>query len=163
MMGKNRMYEENRKSINALVGCKFHCVYCVPSFQRQMKRQRCPRCKLYEPHPHLDRLLKPPPKTFGKDFILFPSSADPCFAKLNKFKQMMDYAEQYPDRTFLTQSKNPEYFYRYEYEYGKFPENVILGTTFETDRLAFDTPSKYHFYTEISKAPPSRRTIALYA
>ena len=101
----NRMYEENRRSLNAYVGCKFNCVYCKPSFQRQMKRQknRCRLCYDYAPHFHSERLLKPPPKTVGDQFIFFPSSADLAFATLFEMCDMIEYAKKYSDRQFLMQ------------------------------------------------------------
>ena len=141
------MYKENRMSLNAFVGCRHECVYCKPSFQRQMKRQKCPLCKIFVPHIHIDRLKKTPPKTKQGEFIFFPSSGDLAFAIPEVVQVHIDYAEKYPDRTFLIQSKTPEFFKDYD-----FPDNVILGTTIETNLALFETPSKYNYYSEISKA-----------
>jgi hypothetical protein len=53
------------------------------------------------------------------------------------------------ERTFLIQSKNPRIFNDY-----RFPRNVLLGTTIETNRD--------NLYEEISKAPlPSQRYKAM--
>lgn len=146
----SRMYRERKKSINAWVGCLHECTYCVSSFQRQMKRQknRCLSCYNYEPHFHPERLLKAPPRTVGKEFIFFPSSGDLAFTNRNVVMAHIDYAEKYRDRTFLIQTKNPVWFSDYT-----FPENVILGTTIESNQRWFFTPSKYREYREISKAP----------
>jgi len=141
------MYVENRKSVNAFVGCGHNCVYCKPSFQRQMKRQKCPNCKSFVPHSHLSRLDKRPPKTKQGEFIFFPSSGDLAFAIPGVVRAHVDYARKYADRTFLIQSKNPEFFKHYA-----FPGNVILGTTIETNILFFETPSEYRYYSEISGA-----------
>lgn len=150
------MYTENRKSINAFVGCDFGCVYCVPSFQRQMKRQknRCKLCYAYMPHFHPKRLLKSPPKTRDDEFIFFPSSGDLSWASNFVIEKHISYARKYPDRDFLIQSKNPSFFSKH-----KWSNNVILGTTLETNSIIFpDTPSIYHWYASISKAPnPSNR------
>lgn len=145
-----RMYAENRKSINWFVGCGHNCVYCKPSFQRQAKRSRkhCQKHYDYEPHAHLEKLEKPPPLTLGDEFIFFPSLGDPCFATPDEFKLMLGYVKVWSDRTFLIQSKNPAFFLDYQ-----FPDNVILGTTIETDQTYFHTPSKYLYYQQISKAP----------
>jgi len=144
-----RMYKENRKTINWFVGCKHDCVYCRPSFQRQMMRQkkRCLKCYNYEPHAHLERLLKRPPKTVGDEFIFFPSSGDPAFASLFELDTALQYARRYKNTKFLIQSKNPSCFINIA-----FPDNVILATTIETNQRDFDTPSKYKSYSEISKA-----------
>jgi len=148
MSEENRMYKENRKSINFFVGCEFNCIYCIPSFQRQMKRQKCPQCKTYTPHPHLERLKKPPPKTKGDEFIFFPSSSDWAFIPKQIGEEAIAYMEKYSDRKFLCQTKDPRCFARW-----KFPENAILAITLETN---FATLTR-----EISKAPdPVERLIA---
>jgi len=147
------MYKENAKSLNWFVGCNHGCIYCVPSFQRQMKRRgkKCLKCYNYEPHAHLERLLKAPPKTQGKDFVFFPSSGDPAYASEKEWKTAIAYTEKYPDTTFLIQSKDPICFLPYI-----FPDNVILGTTAETNLITFHVEhSKYEFYCDISRAPYS--------
>ena len=145
------MYKENAKSINWFVGCNHGCIYCVPSFQRQMKRRgkKCLKCYNYEPHAHLERLLKAPPKTQGKDFVFFPSSGDPAYASRKEWETAIAYTEKYSDTTFLVQSKDPICFLPY-----KFPDNVILGTTAETNLVYFHIQNcKYEFYSDISGAP----------
>lgn len=157
------MYPENRKSINAFVGCNHGCIYCVPSFQRQAKRQRknCELCYRFEPHFHKERLLKAPPKTEKDDFIFFPSMGDPAFCQPGEFKAMLSYARKYGDRRFLIQTKAPQFFRYYDDE---FPQNVILGVTLETNLSYFQTPSEFHTYESISKAPiPMSRAIDFHA
>ena len=153
---KLHMYKENRKSINWFVGCNHNCIYCIPSFQRQTKRRgkKCLKCYNYEPHAHLERLLKPPPKTQGKTFVFFPSSGDPAYASAKEWKEAISYTEKYSDVTFLVQSKDPICFSPY-----KFPDNVILDVTVETDLLSFNIKDcKYKYYSDISRAPyPIRR------
>lgn len=148
------MYQEAQdKTLNPFVGCLHHCIYCVPSFQRQMKRQknRCIRCYNYVPHAHLERLKRPPPKTGPNEFIFMCDMGDLAFAKPNWVREIIAYMYKYQDRTFLIQSKAPGFFRAYSW-----PINVILGTTIETNKTIFDTPSKYRFYEEISKAPPPK-------
>jgi len=148
----SHMYAENRKTINWFVGCVHNCIYCKPSFQRQMKRQKhnCPRCYHYEPHAHLERLLKSPPKTFGDEFVFFPSSGDIAFASLNELNSSLDYVHKYPSTTFLMQSKDPFCFLLKR----NFPNNLILGTTIETNKTLFaKTPSEFKSYQQISNAP----------
>ncbi len=144
----SRMYRENVKSLNAFVGCCHGCVYCKPSFQRQMKRQKCQFCKTFVPHYHNERLWKILPKTGEGEFIFFPSCGDLAFATPDVVRDHIEFAKKWSDRTFLVQSKNPEVFLHY-----KFPDNVILGTTIETNLYPFHTPSKYEYYSGISKAP----------
>ena len=116
-----------------------------------MKRQkkRCVLCYNYVPHFHQERLNKAPPKTVGDEFIFFPSSGDLAFATRFTVEQHIQYAEKYPDRNFLVQSKAPNFFLNHEW-----PRNIILGTTIETtEKHWFTEPSKFVAYSEISKAP----------
>jgi len=146
------MYQENVKSINWFVGCGHDCIYCKPSFQRQMKRQKnhCLRCFNYQPHDHLERLLQAPPKTSGLDFVFFPSSGDPAYANQKEWQVAIDYTWKHPETTFLIQSKDPLVAFALK----KFPDNVILDVTIETNLLSFHIPScKYEYYSDISRAP----------
>ena len=148
---KNLMYEQNRKSLNWFVGCRHECVYCKPSFQAQMKRQlhNCKTCYLFEPHAHLERLTKAPPKTNNGEFIFFPSSGDPIYASQEEWKKAIEFCKKWTDRIFLIQSKDPYCFLPFV-----FPDNVVLDATLETDLIWFtDSPSVYKNYREISKAP----------
>lgn len=125
------MYNEAKKSLNFFVGCKHNCTYCVSSFQRQMKRQRkrCEQCYTYEPHSHVERLDKRPPKTYGDEFIFFPSASDWAYIPQEIGERAVEYMKKYRDRKFLCQTKNPSCFYCYE-----FPENTILAITLETNK-----------------------------
>lgn len=121
------------------------------------QKKRCLKCYNYEPHAHLERLLKRPPKTIGQEFIFFPSSGDPAFASLFELDTALQYARRYRNTKFLIQSKNPGCFIDID-----FPDNVILATTIETNRGTFGTPSKYKTYAEISQAPsPYSRYLAM--
>lgn len=145
------MYHENRKSINAFIGCLHECIYCKPSFQRQAKRQkqRCLECYTFKPHFHWKRLTHAPPKTSGDEFLFFPSMGDPCFAMRDYFSAMLNYADRYLGRTFWIQTKNPTFLQGYN-----FPPNVILAITMETDKAFFyNNPSQYCGYNQVSKAP----------
>jgi hypothetical protein len=65
---------------------------------------------------------------------------DIAFCEPNWMQQILARIKQFQDRTFLIQSKNPSVFRNYH-----FPENVLLGTTIETNRD--------DLYREISSAP----------
>lgn len=145
-----RMYPESVKSINWFVGCHHGCIYCEPSFQKLMMRQACKLCKDYVPHAHLERLLKTPPKTREKGFVFFPSCGDPCFADIAEWDAAILYAERHPETTFIIQSKNPACFLPLSY-----PDNVILGTTIETNLRSFLHKPTNHIvcYRNISRAP----------
>lgn len=143
----SNMYSASVKQWNPFVGCNFDCSYCGSSFQRQAKRQkqRCMRCYNYEPHTHPKRLKNYLPKTKDGEFIFTCASADISFCPTPFFEKIIKRIKELPDRTFLLQSKDPKTFNRVD-----IPDNVILGTTLETNRE--------DLYKGISKAPsPSKR------
>lgn len=151
-----KMYEENIKSINWFVGCGHDCVYCEPSFQRQAKRSRkhCQKHYDYEPHSHLEKLSKAPPKTNANEFVFFPSLGDPSFASVTELSIALDYVKKFKETTFLMQTKAPCMFLLSR----KFPENLILGITLETNKRYFKTPSLFRDYRQMSYAPlPTHR------
>ena len=153
-MTKGNMYEDAIYRWNVFVGCKFDCIYCKKSFQAQMKRQKpmidkngrergCQECYDYKPHFHLDRLYNKLPKTTGDQFIWVGSSGDISFIDDSWMLLILKRITECPDRTFFFQTKNPKWFQNW-----RFPDNVILGITLESN-----IP-----YPDISKAPtPWRR------
>ena len=145
------MYRQSIKSWNPFVGCEYDCVYCMSSFKRQMKRRKkhCLDCYNFRPHFHGERLGNSLPRTNEKDFIFCCDMGDVAFCEHEWMQQMLARIKELPDRTFLIQSKNPSIFKKY-----RFPENVLLGTTIETDRD--------ELYQGISCAPlPSQRYRAM--
>lgn len=154
MIPKN-MYSDAIYRWNVVVGCKFDCVYCKPSFQRQMKRQKptidkngkkrgCQKCYDYIPHVHEDRLTddyckKYFPKKIEEDqFIWIGSSGDISFIEDKYMERIFEIINQYSQLTFFFQTKSPIWFQKWD-----FPKNVVLGITLE---------SNIH-YPLISKAP----------
>ena len=139
------MYQDAIFRWNCFVGCKFNCVYCKKSFQAQMRRQirNCRFCGNYIPHFHEERVTKEYtekhfPETSGDEFIWVGSSGDISFIEYPDMLKILNRIEEYPDRTFFFQTKNPEFFSKFI-----FPPNVILGITLESDI----------YYREISNAP----------
>ena len=148
---KDTMYAENKYFPDVFKGCKHECIYCLPSFQRQAKRQKqnCEKCYTFEPHAHLERLNRKSPKTTGKQFVFFPKGGDLAFAHPTHILEMLKFVENNQQTTFLFgQTKAPQYLSNYHY-----PQNAILAITLETNRTEFDTPSKIKNYNDISLAP----------
>jgi len=150
-MNASTMYKESIEPWNPFVGCEHGCVYCESSFKRQMKRRKrqCMDCYDFKPHFHPERLSRSLPRTEGDDFIFCCDMGDVAFCKPEWMQKILARIEQLSDRTFLIQSKNPRILNDY-----RFPGNVFLGTTIETNRD--------DLYVGISKAPlPSRRFEAM--
>jgi len=129
----------NAKTYNPFVGCRFDCIYCKPSFQAQMKRQkhRCMDCYNYTPHEHPNRLGKMP----NNEIVFVCGDGDISFATPEYTHKIIDtvISKSKPWQTVYFQSKNPEYFEQFV-----FPSNVVLITTLETD--------DDEIYKDISKA-----------
>lgn len=149
MKPRSNMYPLSVQQLNFWVGCDFGCSYCKPSFQRQLKRWakgKCEFCYKYQPHSHykdrVDLKSRQLPRTKYMQFIFLNATGDIASAPTSELETHMDFVESYPDRTFLLQSKDPATFQRYIH---LFPENLILGTTIETQN--------YILTRKISKAP----------
>ena len=149
----DNMYD-NVKTWNPFKGCLFDCVYCVPTFQRQAKRQKhiCKRCYRYEPHFHSDRLKSIP----SAETIFVAGNGDISFAKTENIMKIIDAIKDHNKRCsykmYYFQSKDPSTFDRFKNE---LPDNSILLTTLETD---IDKYSDGSVYGDYSKAPsPSKR------
>ena len=138
----NHMYS-GVKTWNPYVGCRFNCVYCVPSFQRQAKRRKkwCEKCYNYEPHFHPERLSRVP----NAKTIFACAYGDIAFASLEWLEQIIDVIKKHPDKEFYLQSKDPTIFEKIAELGIEFPDNLVLGTTIETD--------DNNGYWKISKAP----------
>lgn len=141
------MYGNSVMQWSLFVGCKFECVYCIPSFQKQMKRRKnkCKDCYEYKPHFHEERLTDSLPLTPPGTFIWVCSSSDISFMKRSDLERVFARIREFPDRTFFIQTKNPKALQGIE-----IPNNVLIGITLETNRD--------EGYAEISNAPlPSVR------
>ena len=130
---------------NPFKGCKFDCSYCVPSFKKQSKRNKCPNCSAYTPHCHQDRIAGSVPST---PIIFVCGNADISFCPPVFTRRIIERVKDNSRRsrrpkTFYFQSKTPKYF---EPFLAEFPDNVVLLTTLETNRDAG--------YRKVSQAPP---------
>ena len=143
------------KQWSPFVGCKHDCIYCISSFQRQLKRQkqRCIRCYNFSIHTHPNRLTTSLPLTVGNQYIFTCSNGDIAFCNTVYLNQILNRIQQYPNSTFLIQSKDPANAFFRNGKQVQFPENIIVGTTLETNR-----DELYSMNYAISKAPlPSQR------
>ncbi len=135
------MYDE-AKTWNAFVGCEFDCLYCVPSFKAQARRQRrnCGLCYDYAPHFHEERLGRIP----NSRIVFVCGCSDVSFAPEDALRKIIRTVRERgkPDQIFYFQSKRPECFEPY---LGELPENAVLVTTLETNRA--------EGYPAVSKAP----------
>lgn len=157
-MQKSKMYFERPKNGNIPVMryCAFACIYC--NFRRFLKLSPCEQCRKNENHSHLEVLLRTPPKTAPGQFLTVGLSGDISFMPVEEFYQVIEYCRKWKDRTFLIQSKNPAYFLRFQEHIMplRIPDNVILGTTIESNLSAMQSSEPSHkvvAYNEISQAP----------
>ncbi len=143
----DKMYHFSREQKNPEVGCEFDCKYCA--FRKLQQRfATCRDCKAFKPHYHLERFRKAPARTAENEFISLCLNGDVSFASAEFIFKLIKYCEQWYDRTFLLQSKNPARFLDF-----KFPYNVVLATTIETNYRHIGKDNIP--YSSISKAPQS--------
>jgi len=150
----NNMYALSVKQWSPFVGCNHDCIYCAPSFQRNIKRAsgRCPqlspdgttKCYAFAPHFHEERLDQRPPRTRFLQFIFTCANGDIAFATDDQVRRILDTIRAHNDRTFLLQTKDPgRAFSRPGI---KLPRNLVAGITLETNRD--------ELAQRVSKAPP---------
>lgn len=154
----DRMYSHRRENIGIVEGCPFGCIYC--QFKKLQRRFGKGTDDInYIPHYHLERLHKNPMSTSGIEFVTIGLNGDISCASDEVMEQVIQYCTNWKDRTFLLQTKSPERFTHF-----KYPGNVILGITLETNRDTIwgngrkDEPyvpagAKLTKYNQISKAP----------
>ena len=146
-MKKSNMYA-NAETWSVFKGCAFACTYCVPSFQRQAKRQMhvCSRCYAYEPHEHPERLTVAAVPG-GADIVFVAGNGDIAFADATLVPRICEVIKirnrKHPNVVYYLQSKRPECFAPH---LAVLPPNVMLVTTLETNRD--------DGYSLISTAPP---------
>lgn len=133
----SKMYFNRKTNIAAYRGCNFNCIYCA--FKNTLRFQKCTQCKKYEPHAHIETLLKNPPQTKDGEFIAVGMNGDVAFASKGEMSDMIRYCKEGSDRTFMMQSKDPRCFLPFD-----IPENLIICTTIETN---------WDFTKDYSKAP----------
>lgn len=154
-MTTNKMYSERVGNIPVMRYCKFKCVYC--GFQKFLGISNCQDCRDNKNHSHLEVLQRTPPKTKPGQFLTIGLSGDVSFCSHDDLVQISSYCAGWPGRTFLIQSKNPAVFLEHYW-----PDNVILGTTIETNILAWSSDNGLESYDNISKAPiPEKRYEAM--
>ena len=157
---KANMYSDSVKQWNCFVGCFYDCVYCEKSFKAQMKRQKhnCIECYNYEPHFHENRLNDKLPRTYGDEFIWCCSSSDIHFAEKEWIEKILDRIYEMPERTFFFQTKDPDIFNNF-----RFPENVLLGVTIETNRYypISSAPHPYLRMTAFERVQHPRKVITI--
>ena len=139
----------NTKTWNPFVGCAFDCLYCEPSFKRQLKRVAgnigCIHCLNYMPHYHPGRLSRIP----SAPIVFVCGTGDITFCQsffVREIFEAIDNHRPRKEKTYYFQSKDPKCFNKYLDWFKANEDKVILLTTIETNRD--------ECYTKISKAPP---------
>ncbi len=121
---KGNMYGFVTHTWNAIKGkCSHNCSYCY------MKRFPQKEIRLDENEFKTD---------LGKGNFIFVGSSTDMFADdvpIDWIIKTIEHCKKYPKNTYLFQTKNPVMFHRHKKD---FPENTILATTIETNRV---TPS----------------------
>ncbi len=161
MSKRKNMYKLSVCSWQPFVGCGFNCVYCTKSFKAQVKRQKqnCQKCYDYIPHEHPERLEQPLPKTGYMEFIFVCPFSDISFCETEYLQKIVDRIRKEKDKTFLVHSKDPLIFNTVFW-----PDNVILGTTIETD-VAYDNlssaPTPLIRYSDFLTVEHSRKMVII--
>ena len=133
---KSLMYEINGKRVhtyNPYPGCEHECIYCY-SPEAYKRFSKCDLCKAFVPHPHEER-LEHPPKFKPSETWFVESMGDFAFVPEAYKEKIFKILASCPKTTFYLQSKNPECAFLVPYvDFDtEFPDNLVLGTTIETN------------------------------
>ena len=130
------MYPWITHTWNPIKGCNHDCIYCyVKDLARRYNYSLKPRFD--------EKELKINLGSGNKIFVGSTSDMFGYWIPDGWIKKILNYCEwDYPDNTYLFQSKNPKRFHKF---LENFPRNIILGTTIETN----------YDFKWISKAPLS--------
>jgi len=141
---KSRMYEANGKRTptwNPFVGCLHECSYCYsPAIYKRFNK--CEKCEEFVPHFHKERLKQ---KFKAGEVWFVCSMGDFAFAPKNVKKQIIDTIASNPETTFYLQSKNPMLAF-YDNDTIIYPDNLVLGTTIETNKVTFVSKAPYPIF-----------------
>ena len=133
MSKKSRMYEVNGTRVrtwNPFVGCNFNCSYCyAPEIYKRFSK--CEQCKAFTPHFHPERLQQ---KFKPNEIVFVCSMGDISFASIEQQNAILEVIRSNSQTTFYMQSKEPRCFLRFS----NVPDNLVLGTTVETNRYSND-------------------------
>lgn len=126
------------KTWNVWVGCDFRCSYCNARKAALTRFKHIPRYQ----NGFLPKLVE---SEFTKhfkpgEFVFIAYMGDIFFATRGQILRILQRVKQFPETSFLLQTKNPSIFGAWQVN---FPPNVYLSTTIETNR-------DYH----LTMAPP---------
>lgn len=123
--------------------CPHKCTYCY------VESPRIGRPPRYQGQP---RLLENELKvTFGEGRTIFVENCNDLFAEEvpeDFIVKVVGHCLEWPKNTYVFQTKNPSRLLRYIANGNRFPDDIMIGTTIETNRP--ETLSK------ISSAPPPK-------
>ena len=113
--------------------CLHNCGYCYVAGKIAPWLKRMGNLKYVRP-PHLIDAELETDLTIPDDKVVFVCGCNDImgwWVKPEWILRILAHCREYPDTTFLFQSKNPHRFYSF---IDLFPEKTILGTTLETNR-----------------------------
>ena len=150
-MRKSKMFDKVTRTWNPVITypCYHHCKYCwvhVIVEKYKLKTYLESRGKPILLKHRLREKFEP------NDFVFVCDTSD-LFAEVvpsEYIRRVIDVVKKFPKTTFLFLTKNPKRYCEFLWE---FPENAILGITYETDSDVLYTKYK------VSRAPTPRTRI----
>ena len=155
-MKKSRMFEGLR-TWNPQFGCNFHC-YRDGCWAKKKLAHRlgtmlnCQLCYDFKPHFHRERLWRIPSNP--KIFVVAHGDLFGNWVPANVIEDILRVCRAKPKEMWFFETKNPE---RYLDFIDLFPENTMLSTTIETNRvyppeIRGRTPEPFERVKAIAKA-----------
>lgn len=154
----SRMFKSIDSTWNVFVGCLFDCTYCNAKKAALTRLRNLDRYKDgFNPHlveSELKRTFKP------GEFIFVAYMGDIAFCKITDFALIFERIRKFHKTDFLLMSKNPRAFNGWSI---KYPPNVYLGTTIETNRDygKSKAPSPFQRFTDLRGYPHDKKFLSI--
>lgn len=130
--------------------CPNNCIYCWSMGDKGLVKKW--NMKKYQGNFRL--IEKEFKRTFKEDDFVFVQDMSDLFydtVPTRFILRVLDYIRKYPNTKFLLLTKNPKRYFRFIKD-KEFPNNIVLGSTIETNINYFNILSEYKEYYDISKA-----------
>lgn len=129
------MFSFITKCWNPIVGCPHQCVYC---WARKLAETRLSIVSDYYKDFTTPKLIEKRLKQkFKPNDFVFVSDMGDAWSRIVDIRwqaAVVAVARMNPETTFLYMTKDPYGYVRFEREAFRFPDNVLLGITIETNR-----------------------------
>lgn len=154
----SKMFRSVHKTWNPCVGCRHWCAYCwANDLALRMQKQGGKYKDGFEPR-FFPKELEKQFKSGQFVFVVDMGDLFGSWVPVEWIQQVLDTIKKWPETDFLLMTKNPKRYHEFE-----FTDNVVLGTTLESNREYDGTlaPTPWGRFVTFSEHPHVRKFISI--